>query len=133
MIYFLLLYDKALWLDRTIKLIRKNAGWSPRKKIWEINPLVRYDNFSEADEIILHGLIFWYEHHDFSRDLFPHIVIYLRISFFRGTFSWIITMEGINPFHATPYFYTPWKHQKTSRFFMFSGCIEKEYGIKWVK
>ena len=32
----------------------------------------------------------------------------------------------LNPFHATLAFYTPWKHQKTSGFLMFSGVIERD-------
>ena len=29
-------------------------------------------------------------------------------------------------------FYTPWKHQKTSDFLMFSGGIERASGMKWI-
>ena len=29
-------------------------------------------------------------------------------------------------------FYTPWKHQKTEGFLMFSGGIETDRGMKWV-
>ena len=29
-------------------------------------------------------------------------------------------------------FYTPWKRQKTFRFLMFSGSIEKNIGLKWI-
>ena len=31
-----------------------------------------------------------------------------------------------NSFHATDLFLFPWKHQKTSGFFMFSGIIERD-------
>ena len=30
------------------------------------------------------------------------------------------------------HFYTPWKHQKTDGFVMFSGGIEVDIGWKWV-
>ena len=30
-------------------------------------------------------------------------------------------------------FYTPWKHQKTSGFLIFSGDIEREQCMEWVK
>ena len=30
-------------------------------------------------------------------------------------------------------FYTPWKHQKTKGFLMFSGGLERDRGMKWVK
>ena len=30
-------------------------------------------------------------------------------------------------------FYTPWKHQKTFGFLMFSEGIERDHGMKWVK
>ena len=44
-------------------------------------------------------------------------VVYVSISRF---FSSII-----NPFHTTGLSYTPWKHQKTRGFLMFSAGIEK--------
>ena len=39
--------------------------------------------------------------------------------------SFRISTSGIKPFHATCYFCTPWKYQKTFAFLMFSGGIEK--------
>ena len=43
--------------------------------------------------------------------------------------------SSIKPFHASGlflYFYTPWKHQKTKGFLMFSGGIKETSGMKWV-
>ena len=31
------------------------------------------------------------------------------------------------------FFYTPWKHQKTRGFLMFSGVLKETSGMKWVK
>ena len=32
----------------------------------------------------------------------------------------------LNPFDATGFFYTPWKHQKTFDFLMYSGSVERD-------
>ena len=39
----------------------------------------------------------------------------------------------LNPFLASVFFYTPWKCQKTSGFLTFSGGIEINVDLKWVK
>ena len=41
--------------------------------------------------------------------------------------------KALTNFMSLVSFYTPWKHQKTEGFLMFSGGIEETSGIKWVK
>lgn len=36
----------------------------------------------------------------------------------------------LNPYHAIGLFYTPWKHQKSSGFRMFRGCVKKDQCYK---
>ena len=41
--------------------------------------------------------------------------------------------KEVNPFHATDLFLHPLKTSENQRFSVFSGGIEKERGMKWVK
>ena len=39
---------------------------------------------------------------------------------------WTLDVDGLTDFMPMVSFYTPWKHQKTSGFLMFSGAIERD-------
>ena len=42
-------------------------------------------------------------------------------------------LESLAHFMPLISFYTPWKNQKTKGFLIFSGGIERDRGMKWVK
>ena len=49
-------------------------------------------------------------------------------------FSWTIQFFAtLTHFSPMSHFYTPWKRQKTFCFLTFSGGIEYDTGLKWVK
>ena len=67
-------------------------------------------------------LLFLFAAHVITRllidDVYPHLRISIRLN--------------VNPFYVTSFFYTPWKHEKTRGFLMFSGVSEKTNGMKCV-
>ena len=56
-------------------------------------------------------------------------LIFLIFHFFSFTKRDSIWLTHFRPLI---YFYTPWKHQKTSGFLMFPGGVEETSGMKWV-
>ena len=52
---------------------------------------------------------------------------------FPFSFQYSHSFSCLTHFMPLVSFYAPWKHQKTFGFLMFSGGIEKDRGIKWVK
>ena len=66
----------------------------------------------------------------------PSVPIYLNVfqycsDYYRRTETIKINeytgTKWVNPFHTTGLFLSPWKHQKTSGFLMFSGDVEIEH------
>ena len=81
------------------------------------------------------------EHDEYDKYGWTWIV--LNRYFFSRSYFWNISQKWVNVsnknvraewdlthFQPLFHFYTPWKHQKTGRFLMFSGGIEVEHCLK---
>ena len=96
------------------------SWWLHKNKVFFKHRVQIFDRFLKSFNKNIIKLYLWWTRSSFMENGFLKTSIYISIT---NPLTHLMLLYSS---------YTPWKHQKTSDFLMFSVCMEREQWLEWV-